>query len=68
MNDHVKLAAVLAGGVVLPGVASYLVAQSTTGLADEAVWAGGYGLMVLTVWYTWIRPLDLSRTEGGTEP
>lgn len=68
MDERVKLGAVLAAGVILPGVTSYLLGQAGFALANRVVWYGGYATMVVVVWYTWLRPLDLSGSSGGTEP
>lgn len=68
MDERVKLGAVLAAGVILPGITSYLLGQAGFDLANRVVWYGGYATMVVVVWYTWLRPLDLSGASGGTEP
>lgn len=68
MDERVKLGAVLASGVIIPGVANYLLYQAGLQTAAWWAWYGGYATMVLVVWYNWIRPLDLSGASGGTEP
>lgn len=67
MDSRVKLGLVLAAGVVLPGVANYALYNAGAPTAGAAVWATGYGAMVLVVWYNWIRPLNLG-PDAGTEP
>jgi len=57
------LVAVAAAGVVGPGVLNYAFHQAGYGAVGSAVWALGYGVAALTVWYGWIRPLDLG-AEG----
>lgn len=67
MNSRLLLVAVVAAGIVVPGVANYWLASTGNPTLGTAVWVGGYGLMVLVVWYGWIRPLDLSGPGDGTE-
>lgn len=54
------LAVVLAAGVVLPGVVSYLLAAANAPLLSDVAWVLGYGLAVVVVWYGWLRPLDIT--------
>jgi len=68
MDERVKLGAVLAAGVVLPGIANYLLYQAGLETVSKVAWYGGYATMVVVVWYNWIRPLDLTGASGGTEP
>jgi hypothetical protein len=56
------LVAVAAAGVVGPGVLNYAFNVAGYNTVGSAVWAVGYGIAALTVWYGWIRPLDI-----GTE-
>lgn len=56
------LVAVVAAGVVGPGVLNYAFTAAGYSTVGSAVWAVGYGIAALTVWYGWIRPLDI-----GTE-
>jgi len=56
--------------VVLLGVAGtgsvvYFLNVAGLGALASAVWFVGYTTTVLTLWYGWIRPLDLT---GGTDP
>lgn len=57
------LAVVLAGGVVLPGVSNYYLARAGYPTAGDAVWVAGYGLMIVAVWYGWLRHLDIGHAE-----
>ncbi len=59
---------VLVAGIVVPGVMDY-VFSVLLGRQDlgRIVWASGYALMVVVIWYGWIRPLDLSGPDGGSE-
>jgi hypothetical protein len=68
MDSRVALGLVVAAGVVLPGVANYFLHQAGFETAGAVVWAVGYASMALVVWYGWIRPLDLTGPDGGTEP
>lgn len=68
MDSRVTLGLVVAAGIVLPGVANYLLNQAGAPTAGAFVWAAGYASMVFVVWYGWIRPLDLTGPGGGTEP
>lgn len=58
------LAVVLAGGVVVPGVAQYWLKSAGYALAGDAVWVLGYAAAVLVVWYGWLRPLDITGPSG----
>lgn len=54
------LVAVVAAGVVGPGLLDYALNAAGYGNAGAAVWAVGYVAAALVVWYGWIRPLDLT--------
>jgi hypothetical protein len=58
------LALVLAAGVVLPGVADFFLARAGYPTLGAFVWAAGYGLMVVFVWYGWLRHLDFGPEPG----
>lgn len=68
MNSRVLLGLVVAGGIVIPGVLNYFLEQVGASTLGSVVWALGYATMVVVVWYGWIRPLDLTGPNGGTEP
>lgn len=68
MDERVVLGLVIAAGVILPGVANYALDAAGASTAGAVVWAVGYGSMALVVWYGWIRPLELTGPDGGTEP
>jgi len=60
LSERLKFALVLAGGIILPGLADYALAQAGYELLGIVVWVGGYlGAMVL-IWYVWLRPLDMT--------
>jgi len=48
------------GGIILPGVVSYLLDGAGYTLASDIAWVGGYALGVFLAWYGWIRPLDIT--------
>ncbi|MFC7046896.1 hypothetical protein ACFQH6_17140 [Halobacteriaceae archaeon GCM10025711] len=63
LPSYKLLAAVVAAGVIVPGVLNYWLAQAGHATAGDVVWVLGYGLMVVLVWYGWLRPLDLGPTK-----
>ena len=58
------LALVLFVGIVVPGLARRALGQAGYTNLGRVVFVLGYGLMVVVVWYVWIRPLDLSGPSG----
>lgn len=65
-DGRVRFALVLAGGVVLPGLANYALKSADFPYSDplgSAVWAGGYLGAMLLIWYVWFRPLELTGPE-----
>lgn len=58
------LALVLFAGVAVPGLARRALGQAGYSDLGRVVFVLGYGLMVLAIWYVWIRPLDLSGPSG----
>ncbi|EMA16323.1 hypothetical protein KDQ40_03180 [Haloarcula marismortui ATCC 33800] len=50
--------------IILPGLANW--GFSTLGYpwVGSAVWALGYGLGVVFIWYEWVRPLDITGPKG----
>ncbi len=58
---------VLLIGIVGPGLLDYLLSASGASQLGGAVWALGYGTMVLVIWYGWIRPLNLTGPETTNE-
>ena len=47
-------------GVVVPGVANYVLSQVGFDPLGSLVWALGYGAMAVVLWLGWVRPLDLT--------
>lgn len=68
MNSRILLVFVIAAGILIPGVANYYLATAGHETLGQIAWIGGYGLMVVVVWYGWIRPLDFGGGRDGTEP
>lgn len=60
LSNRVKFVLVLAGGIVLPGLADFALARAGYETLGVIVWITGYlGAMVL-IWYVWLRPLDMT--------
>lgn len=64
MNDSVVFGLTVAVIIVVPGLANAFLNSFGYPLVGSAVWALGYGLGVVYVWYRWIRPLDISAPGG----
>ena len=62
-SDAFLLAVVLLVGVVGSGVVRWWLGQLGYTTVGMAVYAIGYTGMVFTVWYGWIRPLDITGPE-----
>lgn len=67
MDSRILLVFVIAAGIIVPGAANYYLATTGHETLGQIAWIGGYGLMVLIVWYGWIRPLDFGSGRDGTE-
>jgi fatty acid desaturase len=63
-RDTVILVLTVLAAIILPGLANW--GFSTLGYpwVGSAVWALGYGLGVVFIWYEWVRPLDITGPEG----
>ena len=64
-STKVQFAVMLAVTVVVPGLADYALSAAGYDSLGGIVWAVGYGLGIIAIWYVWIRPLDIS---GSIEP
>jgi len=60
LSGRLKFALVLSGGIVLPGLADYALAQAGYDTLGMLVWVTGYIGTMLLIWYLWLRPLDLT--------
>ena len=58
------IALVLLTGIVVPGLARRALGVAGYSNLGRAVFVLGYGLMVVILWYVWIRPLDLTGPSG----
>ncbi|QIO23609.1 hypothetical protein [Haloarcula sp. JP-L23] len=63
-DDTIALAVTIAAVVIVPGLANGFLSQMGYPWVGSAVWALGYGLGVVYIWYEWVRPLDISAPEG----
>jgi len=61
------LALALLVGVALTGQLVGLVGPNGPELLRYAIWTLGYGSVVLTAWYVWIRPHDFRAPGSGEE-
>jgi fatty acid desaturase len=63
-RDTAVLVLTVLAAIILPGLANW--GFSTLGYPwiGSAVWALGYGLGVVFIWYEWVRPLDITGPEG----
>ena len=59
------LGLILFVGVAVPGLARRALGQAGYSNLGRVVFVLGYGLMVVVIWYVWIRPLDLTGPSGG---
>ena len=64
-STRVRFALVLITAIIVPGLANYILVQNGLETLGSIVWALGYGLGVLVLWYVWLRPLDLTGPEGS---
>lgn len=64
MTDGWRVALIAALGIVVSGMADYLLsAEGYVGLGRVA-WAVGFGVTVVAVWFLWLRPIDLVGPDG----
>jgi len=63
--SRLLLLLVAIAGVVLPGIGNYGFGQAGYATLGTVVWAGGYGLTAIAIWYYWIRPMDISGPSGN---
>jgi hypothetical protein len=63
-NDTLALGLSIAAVVIVPGLANGFLSGAGYPLVGSAIWALGYGLGVVFIWYGWIRPLDITGPEG----
>jgi hypothetical protein len=59
-SDRLLFGALLAAGVVIPGLADFALARAGYPSLGAIVWAMGYLGTMLAIWYIWVRPLELT--------
>lgn len=58
--DGWRVALIAVVGIVVSGVADYLLTASGYVALGRLAWAAGFGVTVLVAWYVWLRPMDLT--------
>lgn len=59
-SDRAKVGALIAVvGIVGTGVVDFALSQLGAPGVGGAVWAAGYALTILSLWYVLLRPIDL---------
>ena len=64
-NDTIALGLTIAAVIIVPGLANGFLSDAGYPWVGSAVWALGYGLGVVVIWYVWIRPLDITGPKGA---
>lgn len=65
-REKLAFGVALAAIVVVPGLSAALVHSLGYETLGTVTWVVGYGSGVLTIWYVWIRPLDLHSPAGSS--
>ncbi|MFB6164877.1 MAG: hypothetical protein ABEJ31_06940 [Haloarculaceae archaeon] len=60
LTDRTLFALVLSAGILLPGLADYALSRAHYPGIGSFVWVLGFGGAVLFIWFTWLRPLDIT--------
>jgi len=63
-NDTIALGLTIAAVVIVAGLANGFLSNMGYPWVGSAIWATGYGLGVVLIWYEWIRPLDITGPKG----
>lgn len=66
IDERLLFGLVVAVGVVVPGMADYVLSSFGFDTIGMLVWGVGYLAMALFVWYRWIRPIDLGARSDGS--
>lgn len=68
LSNKAAFVLVIVSGIVVPGVLNYL-ASAVLGqqLLGRVIWVLGYTMMILVIWYVWLRPLDFTGPERSPE-
>lgn len=59
-----KVGAVVAAGVLIPGLVSRYLHASGLNTLGTFVFGMGFFGMIIVVWYVWIRPIDFTGPMG----
>jgi hypothetical protein len=51
-------------GLIGPGLLVSVLEEANLATLADLVWIIGYGTMIVTIWYIWIRPMDLVGSAG----
>ena len=62
-RDKLLVAAILLVGIAGSGLARRALGELGYNDLGAIVYVLGYGGMVLTIWYVWIRPMDITGPE-----
>ena len=65
-DERLLFGLVVAVGVVVPGMADYVLSSLGFDTIGMLVWGVGYLAMALFVWYRWIRPIDFGARSDGS--
>lgn len=63
-SNPLVLGLTVAAVIIVPGLANAFLGTLGYPTVGSAVWALGYGLGIVFIWYEWIRPLDITAPEG----
>lgn len=66
IDERLLFGLVVAVGVVVPGMADYVLSSLGFDTIGMLVWGVGYLTMALFVWYRWIRPIDFGARSDGS--
>ena len=58
ISSRGKFILLLLVGITVSGFLDYLLSATGASQLGGAVWALGYGTMVIMMWYGWIRPIE----------
>ena len=65
-RDRLAFGLALVAIVVVPGLSAAFIHSQGYSTLGSFTWVIGYGSGIVAIWYVWIRPLDLGRSEGRT--
>ena len=59
-RSKLTFAAVLLIGILVPGMARWLLGKAGYPTVGAIVFVIGYATMVFVLWYGWVRPMDIT--------